>query len=260
MARRSGLSGNMRGVVRALSALRALNQRNGAGISDLSRMTGIPRPSLYRILDTLVALGYVRRRADGERYELTLLVRNLSDGFRDEDWVRGIALPAIEALQKEIVWPAEIGTFFNDAMYLRETTRRHSPLTIDYQSPGLRVPLLLSAAGRAYLAFCPERERATILDNLKKSSDPNDALARDARYVRNMLAVTRRNGYGQRHGEVYPKTGAIAVPVLQGSRVICCLSFTFIASVLTPKEAAARYLKKLRAAADDVERQLAARA
>jgi hypothetical protein len=46
---------------------------------------------------------------------------------------------------------------------------------------------------------------------------------------------------------------------MQGSRVICCLSFTFIASVLTPKDAAARYLKKLRAAADDVERQLAER-
>jgi len=257
MGRAADRSGNMRGVVRALGVLRALNQQDGAGISTLSRITAIPRPSLYRILDTLVELGYARRRDDGERYELTLLVRTLSDGFRDEDWVRSIALPAIEALQKEIVWPAEVGTFFDDAMYLRATTRRHSPLTIDRQTVGLRVPLLLSAAGRAYLAFCPERERATILENLKKSADPHDALARDARYVRNVLSVTRRNGYGQRHGEVYPKTGAIAVPVMQGGRVICCLSFTFIASALTPKEAAARYLRKLRAAADGIERQLA---
>lgn len=112
----------LRGVTRTLAVIRALNDRNGARVADLARMTGIPRPSLYRILETLVALGYLSRREEEERYDLTIMVRMLSDGFNDEPWVRGIAHPVMEALQREIVWPTDIATFSGNAMYLRETT------------------------------------------------------------------------------------------------------------------------------------------
>lgn len=244
----------LRGAVRTLEVLRAVNDAPGAGVSTLAQRTRIPRPSLYRILETLCALGYVQRRADREGYAPTILVRSLSDGFNDETWVRSIALPVMAALQKEIVWPTDIASFFDDAMYLRETTRRHSPLTIDTARVGLRLPMLLSATGRAYLAFCTAAERAAIVERLRRSRAPEDALARDARYVGNLIATTRRRGYGERHGEIFPKTGAIAVPVMHGERVVCCLNISFIASALTAGEAAAKYLGPLRAAARKIER------
>ena len=65
----------MRGVVRTLGVLRALNEHNGARVSDLAVNTHIPRPSLYRILETLRDLGYVRRNPDGERYEVRINLR-----------------------------------------------------------------------------------------------------------------------------------------------------------------------------------------
>src|SRR5580692_9483476 len=107
-----------------------------------------------------------RCRENEERYELTMLVRSLSDGFNDESWVRTVAQPVMETLQREIVWPTDIAMFFDDAMYLRETTRPRSPLTIDNATVGLRLPMLQSATGRAYLAFCTNEERRTILENL----------------------------------------------------------------------------------------------
>jgi len=248
--------GPMRGVVRTLEVIRALNACSGARVSELARQTGIPRPSLYRVLETLARLGYVRRRDDGERFDLTFQVRALSDGFRDEDWVRSTALPELEALQREIVWPTDIATFYDDAMYLRETTRRNSPLTIDTATVGLRLPMLQSATGRAYLAFCPERERTAIIENLKTSRDASDKPVQDSRYVGNLLAMTRRKGYGERQGEIFPKTGAIAVPVMHGQRVACCLNISYIASALTPREAAARYLSSLRRTARSIEAKL----
>jgi IclR family mhp operon transcriptional activator len=251
-----GVTDPLRGVVRTLEVLRAVNDEPGAGVSGLAQRTRIPRPSLYRILETLCALGYVQRRDDGEGYAPTILVRSLSDGFNDETWVRAAALPVMEALQKEIVWPTDIASFFDGAMYLRETTRRHSPLTIDTARVGLRLPMLQSATGRAYLAFCSEAERAAIVDRLRRSRAADDALARDGRYVSNLVTMTRRKGYGERHGEIFPKTGAIAVPVRHGERVVCCLNISFIASALTPAEAAARYLDPLNAAARRIERQL----
>lgn len=246
----------LRGAVRTLEVLRAVNDAPGTSVSALAQRTRIPRPSLYRILETLCALGYVQRRADGDGYAPTIFVRSLSDGFNDETWVRAAALPVMEALQKEIVWPTDIASFFDGAMYLRETTRRHSPLTIDTARVGLRLPMLHSATGRAYLAFCGEAERAAIVERLRRSRTPEDALARDGRYVSNLVTMTRRKGYGERHGEIFPKTGAIAVPVMHGERVVCCLNISFIASALTPAEAAARYLEPLKASARKIARQL----
>jgi DNA-binding IclR family transcriptional regulator len=40
--------------------------------------------------------------------------------------------------------------------------------------------------------------------------------------------------------------------------VIACLNITFIASALTPRDAAAKYLGPLRRAAQEIERSLAA--
>lgn len=79
---------------RTLSVLRAPNEHNGSSVSELSTATSISRPALYRILDSLCVQGYVRRRRDGERYELTPLVRSLSDGFKDEGFLIEVSLNA----------------------------------------------------------------------------------------------------------------------------------------------------------------------
>src|SRR5262249_38677482 len=156
----------------------------------------------------------------------------------DEPWVRGIAQPVMEELQREIVWPTDLATFYGNAMYLRATTRRASPLTVDAATAGLRLPMLQSATGRAYLAFCADAERKAILANLRNSAAPEDRRARDASYVRNLLATTRQRGYGERHREIFDKTGAIAVPLRRADQVLACLSISYIASALSPSAAA----------------------
>jgi IclR family mhp operon transcriptional activator len=44
---------------------------------------------------------------------------------------------------------------------------------------GLQVSWLLTGVGRAYLAYCPVRERQRIIDLLRVSGKAEDRLARD---------------------------------------------------------------------------------
>lgn len=243
---------SMRGVERTLAVLRELNRKNGASVTVLAKATGISRPALYRILETLATLGYIGRRPDSDRYELTSLVRALSDGYREEDWVREVALPRLAAVQQEIIWPVDLATFHDNAMYLRESTRRASPLTIDGLFVGNRVPMLHSATGRAYLAYCSGAERDAILEGLCTSRCPEDSQAHDKRFVKALLSKTRAQGYGEREEGLFPRTSAIAVPIRAGVRVLACLNITFIASVLKPGEAAERYLSLLQNAAEQI--------
>lgn len=255
MATPTSRTTSMRSAERTLNVLIALNESAGGTVSSLAAATGISRPSTYRILDVLIQKGFVRKgQGLDDRYELTMRVRTLSAGYRDEDWIREVALPKIATLQQEIVWPTDIATFHDNAMFLRETTRGLSPLTIDRVAVGVRLPLLRTATGRAYLAFCSEGEQQRILENLRTAGRPEDAGVNAPKWVNTLLATTRQRGYGERTEDMFPKTSAIAIPIFHHQRLLACLNVTFIASVLTPQDAASRYLALLQTAARAIER------
>ena len=242
----------MRGALRTLQVLRALNVRNGATVIELSRDTGISRGALYRLLETLREEGYVALDLARRHYRLTILVRGLAEGFADDDWVRDVARPAIWRLQKKVIWPVDFGTFIDNAMWIRETTRPLSPLTIDRIVVGVRFPMLRSATGRTYLAWCPDDEREEILRNLVAARELGHELIADRPTLDAMLERTRRAGYGARTGELARESGAIAVPIMADARVIGCLTLTFIRSAMTEADAAARYLDAIRAGAAEI--------
>jgi IclR family transcriptional regulator, mhp operon transcriptional activator len=248
----------VRGLTRGLAILRALNENNYATALQLSRLTGLPRPTVYRLLDTLIAAGYVAHGPRPDIYRLTIAVRALSDGFDDEAWMTDIAAPIIAELGHQIVWPTDIATFDRDAMVVRETTHASSPLSINREKAGFRVPVLLSSLGLIYLAHLGEAERDTILRNIAGSDGPDAALARDRRAVGALLAQVRRRGYGYREGGISPKTGSIAVPVMWRDRPIACINLHYILSAMTMEQVAERYLAPMRAAATKIEKALAA--
>ena len=243
-------------ITRTLDVLRTLNTHNRSTVSQLKVLTGISRPALYRILNALIVSGYVTRNELGA-YGLTHLVRLLSDGFKDDEWIAEIASPVLDAVQRLVTWPTDLALYRNHSMWLRDTTRRKSPLVIDRGTIGYRLPLLATSAGLAYIAFCPEEEIEEILDVLRKSEDRFDAIAKDRRRTRLLLAKTRKDGYGGRQRGIVAETSSIAVPIFHGGHVQASIGITFFASVLNPSEAAAKYLAHLKRAAQEIERGMA---
>lgn len=248
----------VQGLTRGLQLLRALNERNFATALELSRDTGLPRPTVYRLLKTLVAAGYVSQGARPETYRLTIQVRALSDGFNDEAWLTEVASPVLEDLGQQIVWPTDIATFDKDAMIVRDTTHGSSPLSINREKAGFRPPVLHSALGRAYLAWSPPAEREAILVAIASSAQPDADFASDRRAVDALLQQVIDKGYGFREGGMSEKTGSIAVPVFWSDRVIAAVNMHYILSALTEREVVERYLEPLRQAAREISRRMTA--
>ena len=246
----------VRGLLRGLQLLRFLNEYNYATALELSRLTGLPRPTVYRLLDTLIAAGYVTNGSRKETYQLTILVRSLSDGFDDEAWVTEIASPVLSELGRQIVWPTDIATFDRDAMVIRETTHGSSPLSINREKAGFRPPVLHSSLGHVYLANCPEPEREMILRNIGTSDQPDAPMARNRSLVDQIVKETRARGYGVREGGMSPKTGSIAVPVMWRDRPIAAINMHYILSALLLEEVVERYLPPMRAAATKIAEEL----
>jgi IclR family mhp operon transcriptional activator len=244
--------GGVRSLERGLALLVAMNRRRLPSVVELANDTRLPRPTVYRLLETLSRAGFVTRGSPHDRYCLTSQVRALSDGFAEDDWIADIAAPLMKQLTRQLVWPVALMTFEQGRMLVRETTHEASTLSIDHGMVGRSLPLLRTAAGRCYLAFCPPGERRAILDMLSRSKAPEDRGAREAQRLTRLLEAIRGKGYDIQDREINPKTTGIAVPIRLGVRVLGSLSLIWISSALTIEQAETEFLPLLTSTASGI--------
>jgi IclR family mhp operon transcriptional activator len=241
-----------RSLHRGFEVLSALNRFNGSGVARLSELTGIHRTTIYRILETLQQMNYVTKGDSRDNYYLTLKVRQLSDGFNDEAWITSVGAPILRQLHRKVLWPTNIATFDHDAMVIRESSHRYSPFAVQHAVVGQRVPMMRTALGRAYLAFCPDAERKEIMRILRSLSTEDSPGPANRAYVTDFVRKAREDHYASSAGEKKDKTAAIAVPVMCDNRVIACINLIFFSSAFSTSRAAQEYLWHLREAAASI--------
>ena len=251
---------HVQGLSRGLAILHAINlSADGwASIAELSAKTGLHRTTVRRLLETLQAEGYVRRSVSDDSYRLNQKIRQLSDGFTDDEWISEIANPVLGELLQKVVWPSDLCTLDGDSMLVRETTHRFSPLSFHRAMIRQRMPVLFTSAGRAYLAYCSSEERQQILRLLAAGNDEQANFARNRILVEQMLDKVRRQGYATNDGEWNQqlKIAAIAMPVRHKEHVLASINVVFLKKAMTAADAAARFLPALRAAVEKIEAAL----
>lgn len=257
-------SDTLRGLERGLQVLEALDIPGGLPLRELHRTTGLPKPTLLRILATLEAHGYARRRiADGTwRRSARGSSRNAM-----HDLLLDVASDVLDQLCRRIMWPSDLAVYDNGAMTIVETTRRKTPYVINWTGVGYRIPMLQTGLGRVWIAYCSEEERKAIVADLVASDSPFDRAAKNAELVEALIAETRARGYGCREagftlrkaGE--EKTDGFAVPVRTRDRVVACINVTWSVSAFDLPTAVSRYLSDLNSAAaeigSEIDRRLA---
>jgi IclR family mhp operon transcriptional activator len=241
-------------LLRGLTVLEALNRRPVSTVEQVAEATRLPKPTVVRMLGQLAAAGYVQRLPKRRGYVLDERVLALSGGFRSHDALVSAALPVMFAFTAEHKWPVSIATLEVDAMRVRATTLEQSP----YATPGdrgriaRRVPILASALGRAYLAFCPDDERNTILALLGASGRKYDQPARDQRFVSSLVSSVRRAGYAVSSPVPGDPAVGIAVPIRSGTDIVACISLRYLGKAISESEVARRHLPHLQAVADEI--------
>ena len=244
-----------RSLVKGLALIEAMNQagHDSATITRLADATGIHRTTVKRLLETLREQGYVEYEAHSGRYRLSDRVMRLSHGVTQRNSLARVAWPHMVAVSKTILWPCTLSSFEGDKMVIRRSTQPYSPLSFHPGTPGRALPMLSTAAGKAYLAFCGDDERSALLDILASQGLWNRDDAGAARALSEVLRETRALGYSRNHGEwdLERKFGALAVPLVHEGRVVFCLSSTFLRSTFdnqTEIERVAKALAKARRA------------
>ncbi len=246
----------VRGLTRGLHVLKALNRMPGglATTTDLAKACGLHRTTIKRLLETLRREGFVRPGEREGHYSLTFEVRRLSEGFEDEAWVSQVATPVMQASVRELLWPCDIATVEAGFMVVRESTHRWSGLSQHRAMIGERMPMFVTALGRAYLSACSPGELDGLLTLLGERSDWIGEMARDHKVMQRMIRETRKRGFAINEGELMGETqfGAIAVPVFSGERLLAALNMVFPKDAVSAKDMRNRYAPRLKTLAESI--------
>ena len=113
----------VRALVRGLDVLRFVSENSRLTASEIAKRLDIPQPTIVRILETLIAVGYVYRDLDAATFGVTAKTKSLSSGYDMSSRVAQLAQPTIEALRQEIGWPSNLSVPVGRSMVIAYTNR-----------------------------------------------------------------------------------------------------------------------------------------
>jgi DNA-binding IclR family transcriptional regulator len=243
-------------LAKGLDVLEALSDEEDAGLSDLARKIGLSGPTLFRLLATLVACGYVEK-SDSNRYRLTLKAWEIGAKTMRRIGLREQARPFMDRLARDLDETVHLSVLQGDGIVIVEKVDCANPVRVD-TFVGLRAPLHCSATGKAILAYLdpltihrllPARlvrhTAATICDRM--------ALHRELRQV-------RLQGWARNREEWRPGVCAAAVPVRDADfAVVAALSVTVPSSRFAEDVVRDRLVPALKATGGALSREVARR-
>lgn len=201
----------------------------GESIGAICDATGVPRSTVYRILNTLAARGIVGKLADG-RFRLGFRLITLAQGVHRDlsrtDLIKA-AQPVMAELAAQTGETCKLSVVSNDraeVIDVVQSTRDMAPTS----RVGSTFAMHAGAASKLLLAYSPPAVVDRILSGNLEQYTP--ATMTDPEAVRMALTEIRAAGLSRDHGEWNTAVHALAAPVFgfDGS-AIAALSVTYFA-------------------------------
>jgi IclR family pca regulon transcriptional regulator len=227
-------------------------------LSEIADVAGLDSGTTFRMVNTLVNLGYLARVAGSRRFRLTLKVLDLGFHAIARKDLRGLVRPVLQSLVGEISEAASFGVLEGgDVLYIERVRAGFTRLGVDIRI-GTTIPAALSAIGYAILAFLPRDAVEGVL-----SSPPRHAnlavLPPSRAKLLPILERARHRGYVLQDSLISGGLRILAAPVLnREGYAVGAISVAAPSIRVTEENLKERALAPVRAAANDIARALEA--
>ncbi|MGL4241695.1 MAG: SMP-30/gluconolactonase/LRE family protein [Beijerinckiaceae bacterium] len=206
------LPGGAAALAKGLYLLDVVGERETpARFKDLQLATGLPKATLARLLQTLVAFRLVRHEDRDNTYRLGHRLFELAHRVWETFDLRGAAAPLLDRLALEARETVALGTYDNDQIVYIEQRSHGGPFGFRIEV-GRRAPLHCTAVGKALLAFSPPHEQRAMLHRAPQERFTANTLT-DPELLLADLALIRARGYAISNGEHVEGVVSVAAPV-----------------------------------------------
>jgi len=209
-AARPDRGGGVQSLDRAFALLEHMAAAGGdVALSELAARSGLPLPTIHRIMRTLVASGYVRQ-LPSRRYALGPRLIGLGDAASRMlgEWAR----PHLVQLVDQVGETANMAVLDGDAVvYVAQVPSRHSMRM--FTEVGRRVPVHCTGVGKALLAqLAPDRVR-TLLEGAGMAAQTPHTITDPDRLARELERIRHRGfAVDDAEQELGVRCVAVAVP------------------------------------------------
>lgn len=140
---------------------------------EISQRTGLPKPTVSRLTHTLIQAGYLNYSGKLGKYFLGNRTLSLGYAFVANLEMRQIARPMMKELADYAQASVAIGVRDQLTMLYIENSRTSTTNFNIRLDVGSHLPLATTAMGRAYLCGVSEKERNSLMDQIR-TQNPSD--------------------------------------------------------------------------------------
>jgi IclR family pca regulon transcriptional regulator len=181
-------------------------------LADVARRAGLDNATTFRLLNTLLKLGYISKVGDSRRFRLTLRCLDLGFNAIAHSELRRIARPILRTLVGTVNEAASIGVLDGaEVVYVERVQAGLARLGVDVRI-GNRVPVYSTAIGQALLAFQPRQTQIDILEAAPRIKRTEKTVT-DLNTLLKRLDTVRRRGYAVSDQENVTGLCVLAAPV-----------------------------------------------
>ena len=196
-------------LLRALGVIDAFGHHDWeVSLAELTRRTGLPKPTVFRIVNALVDWGALERVGSG--YQLGVRLFMLGERVPREASLRELALPYLEDLYEATHENVNLGVLHGvDVLYLARVTGHRSSDVI--LRVGDTLPAHSTSSGKALLAHAPRETVQQVLDaGLQRLTSRTVVLP--GMFLKQLRTIAEQ-GYAVNDEETHTGVVSVAAPV-----------------------------------------------
>lgn len=169
--------------------------------SAIARELALPRSTVYHLLTTLAAHGFVMHLREERRWGLGTSAFELAGGYSRQQPLARLGRPLIAALSDRLGESAHLAVMSGgDVLYIVEERAPRRPALVT--DVGVRLPAHLTASGRAMLAALPREQVRALYPSASAFPDRTGRGPRTPSALREVLREVRARGYATEDSEV----------------------------------------------------------
>lgn len=182
-------------------------------LAEIARRASLDNATTFRLLNTLVMLGYVEKVEDSRKFRLTLKCLDLGFNAIARSDLRTQARPVLRSLVGEVNEAASIGVLEGvEVVYIERMQAGMTRLGVDVRI-GSRVPVHSTAIGHAIVGFLPRKEQERILASAPRKK-MTERTVTDVKTLLRRLKEVRERGYAVADQENVTGLCVLAAPIL----------------------------------------------
>jgi len=222
-------------------------------LGEIVKRTNIPKPTVYRICETLVKLDLLRKNSD-KSYSLGYKLLELGSIVLSTLEVRKVATEVMEKLQSITGESVHLGIL--DGTHVLSIEALESPQSLRTKVYiGKRAALYSTAIGKALLAFLPEDQKREILEKITLEPRTKNTITDKKKLIEELKRIQER-GYSVDNMEDEEGVRCVGAPILDNKGfAIASISVSGPASRIT-EDKIKEYAELVIKAANEISRKL----